>query len=150
MGSTGVPLLLSLTALGGVRWLVPHPGRFTRQNETPYPFYRRLGVPWGRNRPTGVEKVIPNRGSNFEQSSPPVIQYIDWRYFCTISLEDGGTVVKVLCCYKSEGRWFDLRLCHWIFPLTYFFRSRYGPGVDSASNKNEYREYFLGVNAAGA
>jgi len=25
------------------------------------------------------------------------------------------------------------------------FRSHYGPGVDSASNRNEYREYFLGV-----
>jgi hypothetical protein len=24
----------------------------------------------------------------------------------------GGTVVKVLC-YKSEGRWFDSRWCHW-------------------------------------
>jgi len=30
------------------------------------------------------------------------------------------------------------------------FRSHYGPGVDSASNRNEYREYFLGVKAAGA
>jgi len=30
-----------------------------------------------------------------------------------------------------------------------FFRSLYGPGVDSASNRNEYQEYFLGVNAAG-
>jgi len=26
----------------------------------------------------------------------------------------------------------------------------YGPGVDSASNRNEYQEYFLGVEAAGA
>ena len=30
------------------------------------------------------------------------------------------------------------------------FRSQYGPGVDSSSNRNEYREYFLGVKAAGA
>ena len=30
------------------------------------------------------------------------------------------------------------------------FRSHYGPGVDSASNGNEYQEYFLGVKAAGA
>jgi len=29
------------------------------------------------------------------------------------------------------------------------FRSHYGLEVDSASNKNEYREYFLGVKAAG-
>ena len=31
-----------------------------------------------------------------------------------------------------------------------FFRSHYGPGVDSASNRNEYQEHFLGVKAAGA
>jgi len=28
---------------------------------------------------------------------------------------------------------------HW-----HFFRLHYGPGVDSASNKNEYQEYFVG------
>jgi len=31
-----------------------------------------------------------------------------------------------------------------IFSLTQSFRSHYGPGVDSASNRNEYQEYFLG------
>jgi hypothetical protein len=30
------------------------------------------------------------------------------------------------------------------------FRSHYGPGVDSASNRNKYQECFLGVKAAGA
>ena len=30
------------------------------------------------------------------------------------------------------------------------FRSHYGPGVNSASNRNEYLEYFLGVKAGGA
>ena len=30
------------------------------------------------------------------------------------------------------------------------FRSDYGPGVDSVSNRNEYQEHFLGVKAAGA
>jgi len=30
------------------------------------------------------------------------------------------------------------------------FRSHYGPGIDSASNINEYQEYFLRVKAAGA
>jgi hypothetical protein len=29
----------------------------------------------------------------------------------------GSTVVKVLR-YKSEGRWFEPRLCHWNFSLT--------------------------------
>jgi len=32
----------------------------------------------------------------------------------------------------------------------YSFRSHYGLGVESASNRNEYQEYFLGVKAAGA
>ena len=36
--------------------------------------------------------------------------------------------------YKPEGRGFDPKS----------FRSHYGPGVDSASNRNEYQEYFLG------
>jgi len=30
------------------------------------------------------------------------------------------------------------------------FRSHYDPGVDSASNRNEYQEYFLRVKSAGA
>jgi len=29
------------------------------------------------------------------------------------------------------------------------FRSHYGPEVESASNRNGYQEYFLGVKAAG-
>ena len=58
-------------------------------------------------------------------------------------------MVKVLC-YKSEGRWFDSRWCHWNFSLPKYLRSDYGPGVDSASNRNEYQENFLGVKAAGA
>jgi len=30
------------------------------------------------------------------------------------------------------------------------FRSHYDPGADSACNRNEYQEHFLGVKAAGA
>ena len=58
-------------------------------------------------------------------------------------------MVKVLC-YKSEGRWFDSRWFQSNFSLTYSFRSHYGPGVDSASNRNKYQEHFLGVKAVGA
>jgi hypothetical protein len=52
-------------------------------------------------------------------------------------------VVETLC-YKPEGHGFDSRWFHWIFWL------QYGPGVDSASNRNEPQEYFLGVKVAGA
>jgi hypothetical protein len=40
--------------------------------------------------------------------------------------------------YKLKGRGFDSRWSHC------------GPGVDSASNRNEYQESFLGVKTAGA
>jgi len=33
--------------------------------------------------------------------------------------------------------------------LTSSFRPHYVPGVDSASNRNEYQKYFLQVKAAG-
>jgi len=58
-------------------------------------------------------------------------------------LSCGSTVVKVLC-YNSEDRWFDPSWCQWIFHWHKI------PGVDSASNSNEYQEYFLGLKAAGA
>ena len=35
-------------------------------------------------------------------------------------------------------------------PITSGITLTYGPGVDSASNSNEYQEYFLEVKAAGA
>jgi len=62
-----------------------------------------------------------------------------------LSGDRGSSVVKVLC-YKSEGRWFDPRFSIDIKS----FRSHYGTGVDSASNRNEYQEHFLRVKAAGA
>jgi len=62
-----------------------------------------------------------------------------------------------------------MRTCHYVVKVLYYkvagsiaagvngffidiksFRSHYGPGVDSVSNRNEYQEYFLGVKAAGA
>ena len=52
--------------------------------------------------------------------------------------------------YKPAGGGFDSRWCRWNFSLTLSFRSHFGPGVDSASNRKEYQVYFLGVKAAGA
>jgi hypothetical protein len=47
--------------------------------------------------------------------------------------------------YKSGGPRFDSRWCHWYFSLTQSFQSHYDLGVDTASNRNEYQEYFLGL-----
>jgi hypothetical protein len=44
-------------------------------------------------------------------------------------------------------------ICKYIYIHTYLtksFRPHYGPGVNSAFNRNEYQEYFLRVKAAGA
>jgi len=71
------------------------------------------------------------------------------RFYLHFLGDRGSTVVKVLC-YKSEGRWFDPTGVNGFFIDIKFFRSHYGPGVDSASNINEYQEYFLRVKAAGA
>jgi hypothetical protein len=46
--------------------------------------------------------------------------------------------------YKPEDRGFDSQWCQRNVSLTWFFRSHYGPGVDSACNRNECQEYFLG------
>jgi hypothetical protein len=75
-------------------------------------------------------------------------------YWITLGTSDysgarGGVVVKALR-YKPAGRGFDSRWCQWNFSVTRSFRSHYGPGVDSAYNRNEYQVYFLGVKAASA
>jgi hypothetical protein len=49
--------------------------------------------------------------------------------------------------YKSEGSGFNSRWCHWNFSITLSFLPHCGPGFDTASNRNEYQEYFLGVKA---
>ena len=50
--------------------------------------------------------------------------------------------------YKPQVRFLVVSLE--IFIDIKSFRSHYVPGVESASNRNEYQEYFLGVKAAGA
>jgi len=57
----------------------------------------------------------------------------------------GHTVAQLVeaLYYKPEGYRFDSPWCHWNFSLT-SVRLHYGPGVDTASIRNEYQEYFLG------
>jgi len=53
-------------------------------------------------------------------------------------------VVEVLR-YKPEGREFDFLEGHWDKSTP----GRYGPKVDSASNRNDYQEYLLLVKTVG-
>jgi hypothetical protein len=85
---------------------------------------------------------------NFLESSGP-IQACNGTALPLLSMtyiiigDRGSTVVKVLC-YKSEGRWFDPKCFHEIFHWHKSFWSHYGPGIDSASNRNEYWGVFPG------
>jgi hypothetical protein len=79
----------------------------------------------------------------------PYIQHLDFLY---LPLVEGTAVAQCLwCCVTNRkvagsipagvtGVFIDIKS----------FRSHYGPGVDLASNRNEYQEYFLGVKATGA
>jgi len=58
-----------------------------------------------------------------------------WLRCCATNRKVTGSIPA-----SVSGFFFDIK----------FFRSHYDPGVDSASNRNEYQEYFLGVMAAGA
>jgi hypothetical protein len=63
--------------------------------------------------------------------------------YCTDKGARGGAVVGALR-YKQEGCGIDSRWCHWNFSLTQSFRPHYCPEVDSASNRNEYRNISWG------
>jgi hypothetical protein len=65
-------------------------------------------------------------------------------FLYTVDAEYAVAQLVEALSYKPEGRGFDSRWCHWSFSLTLLVWSYYGPGVDSASNRNEYQEYFLG------
>jgi hypothetical protein len=86
-------------------------------------------------------------------------QYYEyWCYIRASSILIGGTLLVAQLVealrYKSESSGFCSGWRHFNFSLA-SFRLHYGPGYDSASNRNEYQEYFLvggkgGVNSTGA
>jgi hypothetical protein len=60
-----------------------------------------------------------------------------------------GSVVGWGICYKLQGRGFDSRWVHLDFSIYPTFQPHYGPGVDSASNRNEYQESSWGLKGGG-
>jgi len=57
-----------------------------------------------------------------------------WLSCCATNQKVAGSIPAVV-----SGSFIDIKSS----------RSHYGPEVDSASNRNEYQEYFLEVKAAG-
>ena len=72
--------------------------------------------------------------------------------YCIVLYYMGTAVAQWLRCCATNGKVAGSIPAgvNGFFIDTKSFRSHYGPGVDSASNRNEYQEYFLGVKAAGA
>jgi len=65
----------------------------------------------------------------------PVTAVAQWLRFCAKNRKVAGSIPAGV-----SGFFIDIKC----------FRSHYGPGVDSASNTNEYQEYIMEVKAAGA
>jgi hypothetical protein len=63
----------------------------------------------------------------------------------------GHAVVQLVeaLLYTQKGQGFDPQWFHWNLSLTWFLQPHYGSSVDSASNRNYYKDYFLGVEVAG-
>ena len=83
---------------------------------------------------------------NTRLSSRPVAATINFHSttisFGSLLLSSRALLVEAVR-HKSKGRGCDSRWCHWNFFIDIIFRSRYGPGFDSASNRIEYQEYIL-------
>jgi len=100
-------------------------------------------------RPQVVTPINRTSGSNYG----PLTSYTKciWLEFRTDYLSPGRHAVPQLVealRYKLAGSGFDSRRCQGNFSLTQFFRPHYGPGDGSASKRNKYQKYILGVKAA--
>jgi len=65
------------------------------------------------HRSTRRPKIASLRNSRYGKEN----MLDDFRLVLLLNGDLSGTVVKALC-YKSQGRWFDSRWCHWNFSLT--------------------------------
>jgi hypothetical protein len=114
-------------------------------NATPRPLYPRErpvthcigGWPGPRAGLDGCGKFRPPPGFDPRTTQPIAQSLYRLRYPAEAQLVEG-------LHYMPEVRGFYSRWCHCNLSLTQSFRSHYGPGVDSFSNRNEYQQYFLG------
>jgi hypothetical protein len=72
-----------------------------------------------------------------------------WKFYnvrCAFHLSGDTDRNKILLrMLQAEGSGLDSRWGHWIFQFTYSFQPHCAPGVDSASNRNEYHELSCAV-----
>ena len=77
------------------------------------------------------------------------IRFILLLFYCPNNIWWGTAVAQWLrCC--ATNRKVAGSISAGVSGFFIHIKSHYGPGVDSASNRNDYQEYFLEVKAAGA
>jgi hypothetical protein len=81
--------------------------------------------------------LLYSRQHAIRRHSKPWIQYIKG--------VRGSVVVKALC-YKPEGRGFETRWGEWFLSSYLILPAAPGPGVYSASNRNEYQKHKNNVS----
>ena len=83
----------------------------------------------------GLSIYMPFTSTSLMVSNFALTAVAQWLRCCATNRKVAGSIPAGV-----SGFFIDIKI----------FRSHCGPGVDSASNRNEYREYFLGVKAASA
>ena len=78
---------------------------------------------------------LPPSSGNLKFLEPAGPNQAQWLRCCATNRRAAGSIPAGV-----SGNFIDIKS----------IRLHYGPSVDSASNRNEYQEYFLGVKAAGA
>jgi hypothetical protein len=87
---------------------------------------------------------------------PSVVAFLN---ICKSVNRASGSVVVNSLCYKTEGRGFETHEVHFfsiyvILPIYLILPATLGPGVYSASNRNEYQKQennvYWELSAAGA
>ena len=79
------------------------------------------------------------------------VYFLSCFYLCLLGYSGTAVAQWLKYCARNRKVAGSIPACvSGIFIDIKSFRSHYGPGVDSASNRNEYQVYFLGVKAAGA
>ena len=126
---------------------VDGPGHFNPEKEHRYPLSKRLH---GLQSLTGRfgEKTTLLVLAELERCT---VQPVASRYIDDIPALMTAVTQWLRCCatiWKVAGS-IQAGVSGFLIDIK-SFRSYYGPGVDSASNRNEYQAYFLGVKATGA
>jgi len=76
---------------------------------------------------------------------------VTYKYYEIVTTMGAAVAQWLRCCATNRKVAGSIPDCvNGFFIDIKFFRSHYGPGVDSAPNRNEYQEHFLGVKATGA